>query len=113
MKFFIVATLFALSTVPVFAHSKANKMEPANGAIISTVPEQLSLTFVKKIRLTKVRMTHADKHSEDLDLGSQKTFLKEFSVPMNDLGSGNYLIEWLGLGDDGHPMKGSFSFEVE
>ena len=113
MKYLIVAALLALSAAPASAHSKANKMEPANGEVISGVPENVTLSFVKKIRLIKVRMTHADKHSEDLDLGDQKTFLKKYSVPMNDLGSGVYLIEWRGLGGDGHAMKGNFSFEVE
>ena len=113
MKYLIVAALFALSAVPASAHSKANKMEPANGAIVSAVPSDVSLTFVKEIRLTKVSMTHAGKHSEELNLGDQKAFSKEYSVPMKDLGAGSYVIEWRGLGDDGHAMNGSFSFEVE
>ncbi|MFK8036058.1 MAG: copper resistance protein CopC [Hyphomicrobiales bacterium] len=113
MKYLIVAALFTLSAVPASAHSKANKMKPANGSVISTVPSEVSLTFVKEIRLTKVSMTHAGKHSEELDLGNQKAFSKAYSVPMKDLGGGSYVIEWRGLGVDGHAMNGSFSFDVE
>jgi methionine-rich copper-binding protein CopC len=29
------------------------------------------------------------------------------------MGAGVYQIEWRGLGVDGHPMSGSFSFEVK
>jgi len=29
------------------------------------------------------------------------------------MGTGNYLIEWRGLGGDGHALNGTFSFTVE
>jgi hypothetical protein len=29
------------------------------------------------------------------------------------MGAGDYVIEWRGLGDDGHPQSGSFTFRVD
>ncbi len=37
----------------------------------------------------------------------------DFTVPMQSVGSGTYVIDWRGLGADGHAMTGSFSFVVE
>lgn len=113
MKNIILAVTLALVTTGAFAHSKVNTMTPANGSVVNQVPEDISLTFGKKIRLTKIEMIHADEHKEQLDLGEQKAFGTEFSVPLIGMGSGVYQIEWRGLGDDGHAMKGDFSFEVK
>ena len=38
---------------------------------------------------------------------------KIFAIPMQSMGEGTYEIEWRGLGEDGHPMNGTFGFTVE
>jgi methionine-rich copper-binding protein CopC len=65
------------------------------------------------MRLTKVEMTHADTYAGPLEIGAQSGFVKEFSLPFVPMGPGVYQIEWRGLGSDGHPMNGTFSFEVK
>ena len=49
----------------------------------------------------------------DMDLGEQSAFTQEFALPMHDMGAGVYVVEWRGLGDDGHALNGTFSFTVE
>lgn len=113
MKYLILAALLPLVTVPALAHSELDRMVPADGAVLSAVPERVSMNFVSDIRLTLVRVIHSDTHSEDLDLGDQSSFATQFAVPLSDFGPGIYQIEWRGLSSDGHAMKGSFSFEVD
>jgi methionine-rich copper-binding protein CopC len=96
-----------------FAHSKVNKTIPENGAELSNVPDQVSFQFANKIRMTKIEMTHATHPSVLLDLGTQTAFDKDFFVPVQKMGAGVYQIEWRGLGQDGHPVKGEFMFTVE
>jgi methionine-rich copper-binding protein CopC len=110
---FGVALLLAVIGTSVFAHSDKESVTPADGAVLDNVPETLEMRFNEGMRLTKVEMTHADTHVETLDLGAQSGFVKEFSLPLVQMGSGLYQIEWRGLGVDGHPMTGSFSFEVK
>lgn len=113
MKNLILAITLSLLTTGAFAHSKVDTTAPANGSIVDQAPSDISLTFGKKIRLTKVDMIFAEQPKERLDLGEQKAFSKKFSVPLTGMGSGKYQIQWRGLGDDGHAMKGDFSFEVK
>lgn len=114
MKFTpIHAALFALSATVALAHSEKEGTVPADGTVVEAVPETIELRFNDGMRLTKVEMTHAEKHTEALELGEQSGFVKKFSLPMISMGAGVYLIEWRGLGVDGHPMDGSFSFEVK
>lgn len=113
MKKLLIALTISVMTTGAFAHSKVDTMTPADGSVVDIVPEFVDLDFSKAIRLTKVEMNYADKHTKVLDLGEQKAFLKKFSVPLVGMGSGAYKINWRGLGEDGHAMKGEFTFEVK
>ncbi|WP_341863622.1 copper resistance CopC family protein [Gymnodinialimonas sp. 57CJ19] len=103
----------ALSTGIAAAHSDAMTTMPADGDTVRTAPEHVMFTFDDQIRLTRIEMTHGDTPAADLDLSDQQSFGTEFSVPVTDMGPGTYLIEWRGLGIDGHPVVGSFTFNVE
>ncbi len=96
-----------------WAHSKVSQTHPADGAVVQGAPAAVTMIFDKKIRLTKVQMSHGDHAPVALDLGAQKAFLHDFSLPLPDDGPGVYTIKWRGLGEDGHAMQGSFSFQVE
>ncbi|MDG1745241.1 MAG: copper resistance protein CopC [Planktomarina sp.] len=48
-----------------------------------------------------------------MDLGGQKTFAQEFALPMQDMGPGSYVVEWRGLGADGHALNGTFNFTLK
>lgn len=95
------------------AHSMLETTVPAAESIVEEIPEELVMTFTSGIRLTRVSMTHADDAPVDLDLSELRSFTSEFSIPIEPMGSGTYLIEWRGLGDDGHAMNGSFEFMVD
>ncbi|NOC83614.1 copper resistance CopC family protein [Ruegeria sp. HKCCD6428] len=95
------------------AHSKIEETTPANGATITTVPAEIGLNFSKNIRLTRIEMAHEEHSAVSLDLGDQTSFDQAFTIPLPSNGTGTYVIEWRGLGEDGHAMQGAFSFTVE
>ena len=95
------------------AHTSLKSTTPANGAIISQTPIEITLNFGKAIRLTRLIATHAGEKKIRLDLSGHNGFIKRYLIPFDGMGAGDYLIEWRGLGGDGHPLNGSFSFTVE
>jgi len=113
MRQLFLAVLTGLWATGALAHSAMDRSTPANKATISDVPSQVTMGFTGGIRLTKVAVAHAGKNSAELDLGAQTEFGQEFTLPLKDLGSGEYVIEWRGLGTDGHVLNGAFSFTVE
>ena len=113
MRELFLAITIGLFATGAMAHSALERSTPSNEATISEVPTQVSMGFTSGIRLTKVALTHAGESSADLDLGAQTAFGQEFTVPLKNLGSGEYVIEWRGLGADGHVLNGAFSFTVE
>ena len=103
MKAVLLAGLLALAATPALAHS----------AVDATAPENIVLTFATPIRLTRVRMTHDAGNAIDLDLGGQTAFANRFELPLRDMGSGLYRIEWRGLSGDGHAVRRTFAFRVQ
>ena len=113
MKAILLAGLLALATTPALAHSAVDATAPENGAVLARAPPNIVLTFVKPIRLTRVRMTHDARNAIDLDLGEQTAFANRYELPLKDMGSGLYRIEWRGLSGDGHAVRRTFAFRVQ
>lgn len=113
MKTLLLSGMIGIWATGVIAHSPLDETTPAHEAIVADVPAEVEMDFKGDIRLTRVVMTHAGKHSVDMELGSQTEFGQGFAMPLENMGSGEYVIEWRGLGADGHAMNGSFSFIVE
>lgn len=113
MRRILLSVILCLLVAAAHAHSDVGMTKPENGAVLEEMPRYIVLTFAKRIRLTRVWMTHLDNPRVDLDLGGQTEFLKKFEVPVPDKGAGLYRIEWRGLSIDGHAMSGDLSFQVK
>ena len=107
----LLAACLALLAAAALAHSRLGTTVPAAGAVLAAMPGEIVLTFTKRLRLTRVRMTRED-GAVDLDLGGVKGFATRFAIPLRGSGPGSYRIEWRGLAADGHAMRGAFSFRV-
>ena len=105
--------MLVLAVTPALAHSTVDTTAPEDGAVLAEMPPQIVLTFAKSIRLTRILMTHDDEDPIDLDLGEQTAFATRFELPVEDMGSGLYQIEWRGLSGDGHTMRSAFTFRVQ
>lgn len=113
MQRVLLAGLIVMWASVAIAHSPLKSTTPANEAIIAQAPNEIRLDFGKAIRLTRLAVTHADDKKMKLDLSGHDGFKKLYLVPFEGMSTGNYLIEWRGLGDDGHALNGTFSFTVE
>ena len=109
MKAILPAAILALAASPALAHSALDATAPENGAVLAQAPHTV-FAFARRIRLTRVRMTHDDGNAVDLDLGRQTAFATRFAPPPVDMGRGVYRIEWRGLSGDGHAMRRAFAF---
>lgn len=91
------------------AHSALESSAPADGAAVAGPVAQVEMTFGGGIRLTRVEVEGPD---GTVELDVEEPMGTEFAFPA-DLDQGVYEVSWIGLGPDGHPMKGAFGFEVE
>ncbi|WP_171133053.1 MULTISPECIES: copper resistance CopC family protein [unclassified Ruegeria] len=113
MKTILAFVILVLLSGFAMAHSKVETTTPTDGATIPNQPGEVELRFDQEIRLTRVGLAFEQEKAVKLELGDQTNFEQNFSIPLPSKGSGTYVIEWRGLGVDGHTMQGEFSFTVE
>jgi methionine-rich copper-binding protein CopC len=113
MRMFRQICVAAMMALPLaaFGHAKLLSTTPAANAQVST-PKTLTLSFNEPVRLAVLKLSSGGKDIPlTLDRGAPGA--AQVSVPLPALGAGTYQVEWSALTvDDGHVVKGTFSFTV-
>jgi methionine-rich copper-binding protein CopC len=97
------------------AHPRLLKATPAADSRSAEAPRQVALTFNESLdlALTRVTLLHNGNavRSDSLRLAADddKTVVLSLGTA---LAPGRYTVRWQVTGDDGHPVRGEFSFEV-
>lgn len=115
----VVAALVALAIVvtggaPASAHAELVETDPAEGAVVETAPETVTLSFNEPVRLTSQEIAVYDAQGEEV-ASSAAAGGAEVSVELAaaaDLADGTYVVSWNVLSGDGHPIAGALTFSV-
>ena len=112
----IVAVSLALISLTALlqAHTKLEKSEPAAGATVTAAPKQIQLWFNEKldVAVSTIKVTSP---SGKVDVGpahasGDRSLMAGISGKVPD---GTYTVAWQTAGDDGHVVKGDFTFAVK
>lgn len=110
----IVLALFVWFASPTasFAHAVLVSSDPGNGAVLGTVPKELTLTFndaVVPLALQladpyggAIRLTKFSLHDHSLVIEAPSAF-----------GQGTHTLSWRVIAADGHPSGGSLTFSID
>ena len=115
----MVAALVALGIVllqgaPASAHAELVETDPAEGAVVATAPETVTLTFNEPVRLTSQEIAVYDAEGEPV-ASTARANAEEVRVGLAgaaDLPDGTYVVSWNVLSGDGHPIAGALTFSV-
>ena len=99
------ATTFSLS------HSVVTNSSPENGARLQVAPKHLDVSFSKPTRVVKASLTHNKNDPVKLTL-STKEPTKLIRLSPAPSATGDYVIKWRALSEDGHALKGSLQFSI-
>ncbi|HEY3287235.1 MAG TPA: copper resistance protein CopC [Gemmatimonadaceae bacterium] len=98
------------------AHPRLVRTDPAAGARVAA-PRALALTFNEALSAALCRVTLLDGAMKPVTLDAVKSVSgdpKTLSVVIRgSMAPGHYTVKWQVAGDDGHPMRGQYTFEVE
>lgn len=98
------------------AHARLKSSAPANGARLSAVPRELRFDFTESPALGFTSVLLRDSAGAVVRLGKIRYATdsrRAIVIPVSGLShAGPYTVEWQVAGDDGHPIRGSFSFVV-
>jgi methionine-rich copper-binding protein CopC len=101
-------------TALVQAHTKLEKSEPAAGATITVAPKQVQLWFNEKldVAVSKVELTSPMGKVEVAPVHTmgEKSLM---AVITGKLADGTYTVAWQTAGEDGHAVKGDFTFVLK
>ena len=111
-KLFIAILLVFSLNGHAFAHTGLESSSPQNGETISEEIQQIILTFETKIEQTStIRLKSADDTEipvEDITI-TDKQMVGNLEAPLDH---GDYQVLWNIIGADGHPIEGTFTFNV-
>ena len=106
----LLAVLSMAAAAPVLAHVKQSSSVPADNAMLMQTPATLSISFSGPVKLTKVELLQNATTAVAFGFAPSLEAATQYSWPLPPLAAGNYQVNWVGLGNDGHKMKGDFSF---
>ncbi|MER8368691.1 copper resistance protein CopC [Mesorhizobium sp. M1378] len=101
----------ALSFAAALAHAQLISAEPADGTVLATAPDRLTLTFSEPARPLVARLVHPDGRTEVLKEVGEKGSAIVLTLPP-ELGNGTYVLSWRVASSDGHPIGGGLVFSV-
>ncbi len=111
--FGIALTLLIGITPTASAHAQLLGTVPAPGAEVDAPPEEVVLRFDERVTPQSVRVLGADGRDvtaarAHLRVGDERRVV--LSLPR--LKAGAYVAAWRVVSDDGHPLRGAFTFRV-
>lgn len=112
----LIACLLALTAGPALGalHLRLTKSAPSADAVIQQSPDVIQLWFSQNTELS-VSNVGLEGPNGSVDLGDVQgtddptSFMA--TVP-SSLGKGEYQVSWRTAGDDGHVLRGEYSFSV-
>ena len=115
LKIFILTMLPTLA----FAHSPLKSVDPIDKAVLTEAPTEYKMIFKSPAKLIKFEILkqaeEKDKKPSPLKLNHKpsKLWYESHVVKLPKISNGSYEVRWRAMGEDGHVLKGTLSFEVK
>lgn len=112
----VVATLVVFGAPSAAsAHATLDGSSPVANAVLPSAPGEISLDFSEAVeeRLARIRLFDGDE--QEIAIERAKRLAGDPSVVVANLppiAAGVYVVVWRVVSADGHPLRGSYSFEV-
>jgi copper resistance protein C len=109
----VISALALLSAgAPALAHAFLEHAEPRVGNSVRTAPREVSLSFTQNLEPAFSTVTVTDASGRRVDAGRPQISANVMRVPLRQIGTGTYRVNWRVLSVDTHTTEGSFSFRV-
>ncbi|WP_210650424.1 copper resistance protein CopC [Nocardioides sp. SYSU D00065] len=110
----VALALVLLGSAPASAHAELVETDPAEGAVVETAPDTVTLTFNETVRLTsqEIAVYDAQGRAVESSAGAHGTEVRVDLPGAAGLGDGTYVVSWNVLSSDGHPVSGALTFAV-
>lgn len=107
--------LLAWAATGVFAHAELLGSDPADGAAVTSPPDQIRLFFSEPLEpeFYSIQVYATDRARVDRnDTAISPTDPRILQVSLGDASPGTYTVAWRAFSLDGHVVRGSFAFAI-
>ena len=101
---------------PAWAHASLESAVPAKNAQLTAPPKEVRLHFNENLEASFSSIKVIDSGSKNILLKKAMVDSKDrktLFVPLDSLKAGNYKVQWVGVGHDGHRRSGDYMFSVK
>ncbi|WP_327187674.1 copper resistance CopC/CopD family protein [Streptomyces sp. NBC_01334] len=111
-----VLVLLLLGGGPASAHAALRGADPADGSVVKTAPDAITLTFTESVGLLDDSFRVFDPDNRRVDTGEAghadgRADTARIKLPAK-LGTGTFTVAWRVVSADSHPIAGAFTFSV-
>jgi copper transport protein len=94
------------------AHARLLSTDPAEGAVLSRAPAQVTVRFDEVVRVLGGTVVVRNSDRRSVVAGTPRASGQTVTIPLRQLPDGDYTVRWRILSDDGHTIEGVFAFAV-
>ncbi len=94
------------------AHAQVQSSTPQPGARLDQSPDSVSIRFDEKVTATAGGIRVYDATAKRIDVRSTQSAGTSMTLELPELADGAYVVVWQAVSADGHPVRGSFTFQV-
>ncbi|MGW2049990.1 copper resistance CopC/CopD family protein [Streptomyces sp. NPDC001858] len=111
-----VLVLLLLGGGPASAHAALRSSDPADGSIVKTAPDSITLTFTESVGLLDDSFRVFDPDNQRVKTGKAghadgRADTASVTLP-GKLATGTFTVAWRVVSEDSHPIAGAFTFSV-
>jgi len=109
------AALSLSGVVAAFAHAHLVRATPAEGAVVKSAPNEVTLKFNERLEpsfSSSVIRDSAGKQVDKADAHVDKADRTVVRVSLPPLNPGVYTVEWRAMSSDTHKISGNFTFRI-
>jgi copper resistance protein C len=112
-RWLTIIALGGLLPLAALGHAKLLSTVPATGEQLTVAPKQMTLQFNEAVQIGMLKLS-ADGKDIAIELDRVAAASSKVTVALPALASGTYRVQWSALTvDDGHVVKGTFSFVIK
>lgn len=110
----VAGALTALTVLPASAHDELTAVSPEPGSVLATAPEELELTFSGEVMDIGHQVLVTDSEGRSVTDGPLEPEGNRVVQPLAGSGTEDetYRVVWRVVSSDGHPIEGTFSYDV-
>lgn len=108
----VAGVLVLLTGAPAAAHASLLSTDPADGAVVQQVPDQIVFTFNEPVRLSTDGVQAFTSTGGDWAVQAQAQDNRLVVTPSSDPGQGTVVVAWKVISEDGHEVGGSLTFSI-